>query len=248
VRIYEKFSTTEYAYYSPRVPAALNGVKIVQISDLHGRMYGKNHSTLLKAVENERPAFVFITGDLIDCEREDRKIHLSLLKSLYAEYGENVCFTPGNHEHNCRSYEKLIDGIRSTGVTVLINDFLPFKDYAIFGLDSDRLSDVSVSSSAKKLEKSGKFVIGLAHKPQYIKFYSELPIDIAFSGHAHGGQIRIGSRGLFAPGQGFFPKYTCGMYKEKSLTLVVSRGLGGKTPLRINNSPELIACTLFFRD
>lgn len=244
MHIYEKFSVTEYEYSSPFVPAILDGVKIVQISDLHGRTYGENHSLLLKAVRNENPAFVFITGDLVDCEREDRRIHLSLLKSLYAEYGENVYFVPGNHEHNCRSYKKIIDGIRSTGVTVLINDFVSFKDYIVFGIDSDRLVDVSLSFSAEKIGKSGKFVLALAHKPQYIKFYSTLPINLAFSGHAHGGQIRIGGRGLFAPGQGVFPKYTCGMYRVKFLTLLVSRGLGGKTPLRINNPPELTVCML----
>lgn len=244
MRIYKKFFTTEYEYFSPKVPASLDGKKIVQISDLHGRMYGEGHSLLLSAVKKARPEFVFITGDLIDCEREDRSIHLSLLKSLYSAYGENVFFVPGNHEHKCRSYNAITDGIIATGVTVLINDFIPFSDCCVFGIDSEYLSDERISSAAEKIKKSGKFVLALSHMPQCVKFYSSLPIDLLFSGHAHGGQIRIGGRGLYAPNQGVFPKYTAGIYRRGNFTEIVSRGLGGKTPLRINNTPELVVCTL----
>lgn len=244
MRIYKKFEVTEYVYASPRVPFFLDGKRIVQISDLHGRMYGENHSLLLAAVKKAEPTFVFITGDLIDCEWEDREIHRSLLKSLYALYGENVFFVHGNHEHCCRSYKAITDGIISLGVTLLINDYIPFPDYCILGLDSEYLIDKKIISAAERIKKSGKFVLALSHKPEQIKFYSSLPIDLLFSGHAHGGQIRIGDRGLYAPNQGIFPEYTAGIYKSGNFTEIVSRGLGGKMPLRINNPPELVVCTL----
>lgn len=222
----------------------LDGKKIVQISDLHGRTYGEGHSILLNAVKRANPAFIFITGDLIDCEREDGEIHRSLLKSLCAEYGENVFFVPGNHEHNCRSYNSIAEGIISAGATFLANDYIPFSDYCIFGLDSEALNDVKIFSAAEKIKRSGKFVIALSHKPQCIGFYSSLPINLLFAGHAHGGQIRLGGRGLYSPDQGVFPEYTAGMYGKGDFTELVSRGLGGKAPFRINNPPELVVCTL----
>jgi len=244
MRIYKKFVTTEYAYSSPAVPAELDGKKIVQISDLHGRMYGKNHSVLLSAVAEQNPFAVFITGDLIDCEWEDRRIYLSLLNQLYYMYGANVYYVPGNHEHNCRSYTEIIKGAKETGVSVLENDCALFGGYAVLGVDSARLFSSELKAAAKKIGESGKFVLALAHEPQYINEYSRLPVNLLFSGHAHGGQVRIGDVGVYSPGQGLFPKYTCGMYVKDNLTMLVSRGLGGKTPFRINNPPELVACKL----
>lgn len=64
--------------------------------------------------------------------------------------------------------------------------------------------------------------------------------------HAHGGQVKLLSiGGLFAPDQGFSPKYTLGVYQENDTKIIVSRGLGnGSVPLRTNNPPELVIVKL----
>ena len=99
----------------------------------------------------------------------------------------------------------------------------------------------------------------LSHKPHYAEYYRKAGVDLALTGHAHGGQWRfplIG--GLFAPGQGILPKYTSGMYRlgpaaakraasgaAEGTVLCVSRGLGNSSfPLRIRNKPELVTLTL----
>ena len=71
-------------------------------------------------------------------------------------------------------------------------------------------------------------------------------MDLSFCGHAHGGQWRLPLvGGLYAPGQGFFPQYTAGLYLEGEQAMVVSRGLGNSLfPLRLFNRPEVIALTL----
>lgn len=240
----EQFVITQYVYASPRVPKELDGKRIAHISDLHGKMYGKNHSALLSAVAEQSPFAVFITGDLVDNEREDSNISLSLLKRLYADYGENVYFVPGNHEHRCRKYNQIMDGIISTGISVPVGERVLRGKYAVLGIDSERLFDARFQTAVKRLAESGIFTLALAHRPDLIKRYAAMPIDLLFAGHAHGGQIRIGGRGLYAPNQGLLPKYTCGMYRKGSFTMLVSRGLGGKAPLRINNPPELVICTL----
>ena len=76
--------------------------------------------------------------------------------------------------------------------------------------------------------------------------YAEEGVDLVFTGHAHGGQIRLPFMGgLFAPHQGFFPRYTEGMFEKDGTVMVVSRGLGNSTfPLRLFNRPELVAVTL----
>jgi len=92
----------------------------------------------------------------------------------------------------------------------------------------------------------GSFKILLSHRPDLIETYASNKIDLAFTGHAHGGQVRLPLiGGLIAPNQGFFPKYTSGTYTMEDTTMVVSRGLGKSSiPLRIFNRPEIIIVTL----
>ena len=81
---------------------------------------------------------------------------------------------------------------------------------------------------------------------EYFNIYSKDNIDLVFSGHAHGGQVRLPFiGGLYAPGQGLFPKYTRGIYKQNNTSMVVSRGLGNSIfPIRVFNRPELVVVTL----
>lgn len=89
-------------------------------------------------------------------------------------------------------------------------------------------------------------IILLSHRPEYFDLYEEFGADLVFSGHAHGGQIRLPViGGLAAPGQGFFPKYDDGLYTEGSTSMLVSRGLGNSLfPFRVNNRPEILVAEL----
>ena len=76
--------------------------------------------------------------------------------------------------------------------------------------------------------------------------YVEQGIDMVFAGHAHGGQVRIPKLGgLIAPGQGWFPTMTDGIFRKEGTQLVLSRGLGNSGfPVRVFNLPEVVAVTL----
>ena len=64
--------------------------------------------------------------------------------------------------------------------------------------------------------------------------------DLVFSGHAHGGQVRLGNQGILAPGEGLLPRYTSGLYQMENTRMVVSRGLGNSAcPIRVFNPPHL---------
>ena len=65
---------------------------------------------------------------------------------------------------------------------------------------------------------------------------------MVFTGHAHGGQIRLPYiGGLLSPQQGILPKYTTGIYESNNTKMVVSRGLGNSQfPLRVFNNPEIV--------
>ena len=91
----------------------------------------------------------------------------------------------------------------------------------------------------KEFEKKPGYRILLSHHPEYYPLYlRERSIDLICSGHAHGGQIRIFDQGLYAPGQGIFPKYTSGVHDGR---FVVTRGLSNTTIIpRINNPTEIV--------
>lgn len=87
------------------------------------------------------------------------------------------------------------------------------------------------------------FTVLLTHEPQYLEAYAQAGFDLAFAGHAHGGQIRLPfTDGLFAPGQGVLPKLASGVHRSGPMTLIISRGLGNSTfPFRVFNRPEVIS-------
>jgi predicted MPP superfamily phosphohydrolase len=85
-----------------------------------------------------------------------------------------------------------------------------------------------------------KLNIVMAHRPELFPIYAGTGADVILSGHAHGGQIRLFGHGIFAPGQGFFPRYTSGIYRSGTSLLHVSRGLGNTILVpRVFDTPEL---------
>ena len=94
--------------------------------------------------------------------------------------------------------------------------------------------------------ESDGFTVLLSHRPELFDVYVDTGIDLVFSGHAHGGQFRLPFiGGLFAPNQGFIPKYDAGRFDKENTTMIVSRGVGNSIiPLRINNPPELVVVEL----
>ena len=103
------------------------------------------------------------------------------------------------------------------------------------------------ATDAVTSEKDSKRTrILIAHFPEQIDEYLKGNFDIVLSGHAHGGQWRIPGLidGVFAPGQGVFPKYTAGVYMHGDTAHIVSRGLWKPSTLiaipRIFNRPELV--------
>ena len=243
-------SVTNITYSNAQIPASFDGYKIVQISDLHNKRFGKNQSRLINLVKKNSPDVIFVTGDLIDRRNTNLVAAMEFIDE--AVKIAPVYYVSGNHEAWSQRYDQLKTQLLNSGVIVMddTDEYIQRGDESIHLIG---LSDPAFINSTKKigdnieaLSKSEEFEMLLMHRPELFEIYVEKNMDLVFSGHAHGGQIRLPIIGpIVAPNQGLFPEYTMGTYEKNGTTMVVSRGLGNSViPLRTLNSPEIIALTL----
>lgn len=240
--------TSNYTIESGKIPSEFDDYKIVQISDLHNKDFGDK---LIEKVINVQPDAIFITGDLIDAKTPD----VEFVKDFLIQLSKvaPVYYTPGNHEAALGNFEEIVNQLAETGVIILCDEkYVITKDNSsinIIGLSDPKFTKIEqmIDTMSILSKNNDLFTILLSHRPEYFNLYAACGFDLVFSGHAHGGQFRIPftHQGLFAPGQGCFPKYTEGMHTQDKTTLIISRGLGASSfPLRLFNRPELVVVTL----
>lgn len=245
----------EYTVSSGKLPEVFDGFRIAQVSDLHNAEFGEGNEQLLSMLREAEPDIIAITGDLIDSRRTDVQVALSFARE--AVKIAPCYYVTGNHESRVTEYDALEQGLVEAGVTVLRNDTLLLEregqGLRLMGVDDCTFypgSDGNVQVKAMEAEiirmLDGEYTVLLSHRPELAVVYDRYDVDLVLSGHAHGGQIRLPFiGGLYAPDQGFFPKYTKGVYETEDQILVVSRGLGNSAfPLRFNNRPEIVVVTL----
>lgn len=236
----------------PDFPDNLDQVKIVHISDIHFPKNRINPEQLIKETQKADPDVIFLTGDLIDRSASIEDVPLAEVIHDLVQIAPTYSVS-GNHETSSNQLDEWNKIMTQNGATLLENEThittLLGEKVAIMGLkDGNQTSDIPFSEDIKGLP-----ILLLAHRPEFFSSYitdnPDIQPDVTFSGHAHGGQIRLPIiGGLFAPGQGFLPKYTSGVYSSSvnaDQKLVVSRGIGNSLfPLRINNKPHFIVITL----
>ena len=212
-------------------------LKISLLADIHDRPC----RDVVDSLKEERPDIIAIAGDLTNhCLSPDSRA-LAILKRL-AEIS-NVFYCAGNHEGLFGSRDKQL--VHEAGAVLLNNEYLKYKGVYIGGLRSGfdgknrHHNPPPETGWLDEFETLPGGKVLISHHPEYYeKYLKERNIDLILSGHAHGGQIRLGRYGLFSPAQGFFPKYTKGIYDNK---LIVSAGLSNTTVIpRINNPRELV--------
>ena len=197
-----------------------------------------------------------ITGDLIDSTKTNVDIAIDMIKEIIEI--APVYYVTGNHEARTNEYDNLKSQMIELGVKILENEaqeiqlnnstinILGINDPSFYK-ESDILDSKIVKNNMENIQyNEDNFTILLSHRPEVFKIYVEKNIDLVFTGHAHGGQIRLPFiGGIIAPNQGTFPEYTDGIYREKDTTMVVSRGIGNSIiPFRVNNRPELMIVEL----
>ena len=238
------------------LPQEFEGFRIAQISDLHNEVFGSGNGELLTLLAGTRPDIIVITGDLIDSRRTDVSAALEFVRG--AVEIAPVYYVTGNHESRIpEEFWMLERCMENLGVSVLRGErtLLTREGAAIalIGVDDPTFQDKDsanwpgiVEEELGKLREEGLYSILLIHRPELLETYARAGVNLVFSGHAHGGQVRLPFvGGVIAPNQGFFPQYDGGLYAMGDTQLVVSRGLGNSVvPLRVNNRPEIVLAEL----
>ena len=221
-------------------------LSIALIADLHGVETGP----IIEQLQTICPDVITIVGDVID--KDDDLYPLAF-------FGECVkiadtFFSLGNHERKIT--EDNIDAISTTGVRILDSTWQKYKECFCFGgMTSPFVMEWRETQQIRlkyalpyykwldDFQRQNAFRILLDHHPEnYARVTRAKDIDLILSGHAHGGQIRLFGHGLYAPHQGFFPRYTSGVYENR---LVVSRGLSNPKPIpRIGNPKEIVVVNI----
>lgn len=243
--VYEVDVAKEYVY--------LDGFTIVQISDLHNARFGKEQARLLKAVAEQEPDIIAVTGDLVDSSHTDLNIAMEFMKQAVGI--APVYYVTGNHEGWLgATYGELEKRLEEAGVFVLNNTMYSGQfegmDLNIAGVHDPDMPGNNIVLAKQVIPEltvdAEGYTILLSHRPELFDTYAESNINLVLSGHYHGGQFRIPFiGGVIAPGAGLFPEYTEGTFTKSGTTMVVSRGLGNSViPVRINNRPEVVVVRL----
>lgn len=242
---------SRYEVKSQKLPESFDGFKIVQLSDLHGAEFGEDGMELVEKVKELEPDMIALTGDFVTDEGD-----LAAVEKLAARLTElcPVYFISGNHEFGSGLAVKVRNILERAGVKYLSNEYLTIsrgEDGILLGGVEDPLAYADMLSPDELAQKMNDaapdaFKILLGHRNYWLTEYPELPVDLIFCGHAHGGLIRIpGVGGLIGTDRRLFPDFDAGEYNNGRYTLIVSRGLGNSVPIpRVFNRPEIVCVEL----
>lgn len=240
--------------------------RILFLSDLHGRSFGKNNRRLLSKIEAEKPDLICMVGDIVNRDADDEEVSAMCELIHAAAQIAPVYFSLGNHE---ASYIKangtaLADRLTAAGAIVLDNRYLDLSIrstdvriggysgcYRIPHMDTgDPEEQTRLTAFADDFEDTDRFKLLLNHIPLIWldwDYRDRFPVDLVLSGHYHGGIVRIPilEQGLYAPYVGKLPPYTKGMFEGKKATCILTTGMAGQSGIpRFFNPPEIVVVSV----
>ncbi len=244
-----EIATPEVAVKLDRLPPALSGYRIAQLSDMHlGPLLGGRFlESVVEKTNALRPDLIVITGDMVDASVRMLGKQLAPLSKLSARHG--VVFVTGNHEY----YSGALDWItflRERGVRVLQNERVSLGDTGA-SFDLAGLPDLHAGRSIPEHTPDmlrtldgrdpDRALVLLAHQPAAIEFAENHGVGLMLSGHTHGGQMWP-----FGALVSLVQPYVAGLYRHPDGTQVyVSRGTGfWGPPMRVGNPAEIASIVL----
>jgi predicted MPP superfamily phosphohydrolase len=246
--------TKEIELVLPGLSRNLDGIRLLQISDIHtGSYFGTGYlQEVVHIINKQKADIIAITGDYVNFDPDELQIYLPILRQLHAQIG--IYGSLGNHDHYMTGikHKQLCTMIRSTGIDLLINNARTLQinnaDLIIAGTDNtgfnQKFGDLTQTFDGVSKEATS---ILMAHDPTYWKMeiLDSGLADLTLSGHTHGGQIGIELLGeAYSPAQFVYEQWS-GLYMQHDKYLYVNRGLGTVgPPIRVGIPPEITVITL----
>lgn len=263
-RGWRHINVTRVPVRSTRLPMALDGLKIVQISDLHLGSFPEHTQVVRHGVDlinAEEPDLILFTGDLVNNYAEEVEPWLEDLARLKARLGKFSIL--GNHDYGDYSkwpdeaakranLERLVAHHRTLGFRLLMDEHLPIEK------DGGRLALIGVQNWGTRFQKYGNlakavqgtdpadFRLLMSHDPTHWDAEVRATgIDLMLAGHTHGAQFGITINGhTYSPAQWVYEEWA-GLYEKQGLQLYVNRGFGFiGFPGRVGMPPEITVLTL----
>jgi predicted MPP superfamily phosphohydrolase len=227
-----------------KLPAALRGYRIVQITDVHvGPTLGRDFlEEVVRKVNALEPDLVAITGDLVDGTVGQLQDQTAPLKDLRAKDG--IFFVTGNHEYYTGDVDEWLAWLKGIGIRPLRNERVMIRDgFELAGSDDysahggDHQQDIPKALQGRSPHRP---VVLMAHQPRSFEEAASLGVDLQLSGHTHGGQIYP-----FNYVVALFQPYLRGLYQKGSSQIYVSCGTGTwGPPMRLGTPAEITVIEL----
>ncbi|MDX6695953.1 MAG: uncharacterized protein QOF02_3556 [Blastocatellia bacterium] len=223
-----------------RLPRSLDGLRIVQLSDIHHSPFTGSEQ-IKHAVETANslaPDIIALTGDYVSHERSYAAPCAEMLGRLRARYG--VYAVLGNHDH-WTDAPLITDLFRAEGIRVLVNEGMRFEQrgaaFWLAGVDDTMvgLEDLPLALAGARTDE---LKLLLAHNPIILRRAARAGVDLVLSGHTHGGQVTWRSE-RSASGR---PRRRLlrGLGSRADTQIYVTRGLGTSVlPIRYGCPPEV---------
>ena len=223
-------TVSNYAWHTNKLTKPM---RLAVVSDLHDMPYEDLWPLISDA------DCLLVPGDVADRYRKSYRVGLRFLRE--ASRRVPTFFSPGNHEIRLKDRRKILDALRRNPATLLFNDYIRFGELWIGGWY--RPAELGMRDITGEFERLEGCKIMMCHRPEdYWKHLRGRDIDLVLAGHAHGGQIRIKEQGLYAPGQGIFPRLTKGVADGRMII-----GAGASNPVwvpRWGNPCEVVRIEL----
>ena len=231
---------------SADLPAAFDGLRIVHLSDNHGKEFGEKNERLLQKVAGLRPDLIVLTGDVIDQQSQLAMIP-ALAEGLAAI--APTYYVTGNHEWPLHCVSELKQLLTDCGVKVLSNEYELWEaegaTLAIAGVDDPNGPADQKTGKQLRAEIDADYTVLLTHRNTVFD-YAGWGYDLVLCGHGHGGVVRIPllDKGVLSTDRTFFPEFDGGLYGfADGGWCFESRGLGSNTvpirAFRLFNRPDV---------
>lgn len=229
----------EVKIYLKRLPAELDGFRIVQLSDIHHSPFTSlEHINRTVEIANAlAPDMFVLTGDFVSHETEYIAPMADAMSNLVSEFGSFACL--GNHDH-WTDAELVTDLLRGEGIRVLNNEGFRFRargaSFWLAGVDDLMVGKTDVRAAMRgSIETEMKLL--LAHNPATVRRAARWSVDLMLSGHTHGGQVKIrDDEKRILPRR----KMSSGLHRRRDTQVYVTRGIGTVVvPYRYQCPPEI---------